>query len=65
MDMEILHWEATTMAYAAATYWYARPGAICNRPPVPNEAARPIPPGPPPNGKIEGESARILKKTGV
>jgi hypothetical protein len=43
MDLEIWHWEATTMAYAATTYWYARPGATCNRPRASEEAARPIP----------------------
>ena len=64
MDLEIWHWEATDMAYAAATYWYARPGATSNRPPVPDEAARPIPPGPKPAGWIEGESMAIAKRTG-
>jgi hypothetical protein len=47
-DMEIWHWRATTMSYAAATYWYAAAGATSNRPPIPDEAARPIltePPG--------------------
>lgn len=38
-DMEIWHWTATTMAYAATTYWYARPGATCNRSPDAKEAA--------------------------
>jgi hypothetical protein len=42
MDLEIWHWEATTMAYAATTYWYARPGATCNRPPDLKEATRPV-----------------------
>ena len=42
MDLEIWHWEATTMAYAATTYWYARPGATCNRPPDIKEATRPV-----------------------
>jgi hypothetical protein len=37
-DMEIWHWASTNMSYAAATFWYARPGATCNRPPVPAEA---------------------------
>jgi hypothetical protein len=41
-DLEIWHWEATQVAYAAATYWYARPGASSNRVPVPTEAARAI-----------------------
>jgi hypothetical protein len=42
MNLEIWHWEATTMAYAATAYWYARPGATCNRVPTPDEAVRPI-----------------------
>ena len=42
MNLEIWHWEATTMEYAATTYWYARPGAICNRAPDAAEANRPI-----------------------
>jgi len=42
MNLEIWHWEATTMEYAATTYWYARPGATCNRAPDIGEAARPI-----------------------
>ncbi len=41
-DMEIWHWEATTMEYAATTYWYARSGATCNRAPDAAEAVRPI-----------------------
>jgi hypothetical protein len=65
MDLEIWHWEATTMAYAAATYWYARPGATCNRPPVPEEAARPVPPGPAVStGRAEGETMKVIRKTG-
>jgi hypothetical protein len=42
MNMEIWHWEATAMAFAATTYWYARPGAICNRKPEVEQARRPI-----------------------
>jgi hypothetical protein len=42
MDLEIWHWEATDMAYAATTYWYARPGAKCNRRPDREEAVRPV-----------------------
>jgi hypothetical protein len=41
-DLEIWHWKATSMAYAATTYWYALPGATCNRLPDDAEAARPI-----------------------
>jgi len=64
-DLEVWHWAATKMTYAAATYWYARPGARGNRAPQPEEAARPIdelrnrlP------GVLEGEELRIRKKTG-
>jgi hypothetical protein len=39
-DMEIWHWQATDMAYAVATYWYALPGATCNRTPDNLEAGR-------------------------
>lgn len=42
MDLEIWHWEATDMAYAATTYWYARPGASCNRGPDEEEARRAV-----------------------
>ncbi|MES1205945.1 MAG: glycoside hydrolase family 172 protein, partial [Pseudomonadota bacterium] len=45
-NLEIWHWGATDVAYAAATYFYARPGAVTNRPPLSSEAARPVPPGP-------------------
>ena len=42
MDMEIWHWEAAVMSYAAVTYWYAVPGATSNRNPDDTEAARPV-----------------------
>jgi hypothetical protein len=64
-DMEIWHWTATKMTFAAATYWYARPGARSHRGPQPEEAARPIeqlrnrvP------GVFEGEELRIKSRTG-
>ena len=38
VDMEVWHWASTDMRYAAATFWYGRPGATCNRPAVPDEA---------------------------
>jgi hypothetical protein len=41
-DMEVWHWAQTTMSYAAAIYWYARPGATSNRGPEPAEAEREI-----------------------
>ncbi len=62
VDLEVWHWAATRVAYAAAPYWYARPGATCNRPPQPQEAARLIPPNEP--GRIEGETMTIRAKTG-
>ncbi|MBN1421378.1 MAG: DUF2961 domain-containing protein, partial [Planctomycetes bacterium] len=65
LDMEIWHWDATKVTYAAATYFYARPGAVSNRPRLPAEAARPL--GEVENripGAIEGESMEIIEKTG-
>ena len=41
-DMEIWHWATTSVSYAVTTYWYARPGTKCNRPPDPEEARRSI-----------------------
>lgn len=66
MDMEIWNWADTKVDYAAATFWYARPGAKHNRAPQPQEAAlavRPLPPVPvvlqiP--GAIECETMRIV-----
>jgi hypothetical protein len=42
-DIEIWHWADCKVAYAAATYWYALPGARSNRGPAPEEATAPIP----------------------
>ena len=39
-DLEIWHWASNTMESAATTYWYARFGAVSNRPPGSGEAAR-------------------------
>ncbi len=54
------------MAWAAATYWYARPGATSNRSPMPEQAARPVP-WPPGmlriKGAIECEKIEISDKT--
>jgi hypothetical protein len=30
------------LGYSAVTYWYAKPGAVHNRPPLPREAAKPV-----------------------
>ena len=63
-DMEIWHWADTKVAYAAATFWYGRPGATSNRGPVPAEALaaaddapRPVP------GLYECESLPVLAKS--
>ena len=70
LDMEVWHWRGTKVAYAATTYWYARPGATSTPKPMPAEAARPIPAPPPPpkplqvKGAVEGETMKILEKTG-
>ena len=66
-DMEVWHWADTNVAYAATTYWYARPGASSNRPPAPEEAARPILQVPGPrkvDGAFEAETMTITGKTG-
>jgi len=67
LDMEVWHWRACRVAYAATTYWYARPGARSNRAPAPAEATRQIPGPPEPlrvKGALEGERLKILAKTG-
>lgn len=56
MDMEVWHWQECNAGYAAATFFYARPGAVHNRDPQPDEARRgPLHPAPlPPPFTIEG-----------
>ncbi len=34
------HWDY--LAYSSVVFWYARPGAVSNRPPLPGQAAKPI-----------------------
>ena len=70
-DMELWHWRGTRMNFAPTTFWYARPGATVNVKPDPISAALPValkrsdvidvvevP------GAIEGETLKILEKTG-
>jgi len=70
-DMELWHWRATRMNYAPTTFWYARPGATSNVEPDPKAVAEPValkrsdivealrvP------GAIEGETLKIVEKTG-
>lgn len=66
-DMEVWHWKECDVAYAATSYFYAKPGATHNRPAIP-EAARAIVPQPPPlpppfkiEGAIECEELKVLK----
>lgn len=43
VDIENWHWRKDVKDdYAVTTYWYAAPGAACNRTPQPDEAAAPI-----------------------
>ena len=41
-DMEIWNWAETEVDYAVGTFWYARPGASCNRQPQPEQAGEAI-----------------------
>lgn len=68
-DMEIWHWRASEMAYAATTWFYAFPGATTNREQQPDAAAMDImvvPTPPPPfkvQGAIECEGMKIVGKS--
>ncbi len=66
-DMEVWHWQACNVAYAATTHWYGRPGAYANYAPMPKQArvilAEPLKPRMV-EGAIEGEDLKILEKTG-
>jgi hypothetical protein len=42
-DMELLPWKSGALTYAAATYWYAFPGAASNRRPQSEAAILPVP----------------------
>ncbi len=67
LDIEVWHWARTDVGYAAATYWYARPGATCNLRPAPDQARvfGTAPPKPQRiKGALEGEALNILEKTG-
>lgn len=74
-DMEVWHWKECDVAYAATTYWYARPGSTSNRltdeaiAAMTAELKKPIPqppPLPPPfkiEGAIECEQMKVLSKS--
>jgi hypothetical protein len=69
--MELWHWAGTRVNYAPTTFWYARPGASCNVAGDPYTVTRPVaqeredvvPIWHAP-GAIEGETLKILEKTG-
>ena len=66
-DMEVWHWRPVNVAYAATTYWYGLPGAKGNCDPMPEMARVIVAEGPKPlkvEGAIEGETLKILEKTG-
>ena len=61
-DMEIWHWANCKVDYAVGTFWYARPGAKCNRQPQPDEAAAAVRELPGPRkiaGAVEFESLKV------
>jgi len=68
-DMELWHWHKdTNVDMSVVAYWYAKPGATDNFPPIKPEdlVLRSIPPYEPQRvaGAIEGEGLRIIEKTG-
>lgn len=69
-DMELWHWNADTKVDMAVTsYWYARPGATDEFPPLDPKELRvvDIPPylAPRTPGAIEGEEMTLVEKTGA
>ncbi|MFO0836474.1 MAG: glycoside hydrolase family 172 protein [Phycisphaerales bacterium] len=68
-DIEVWHWKECDVAYAATSYFYAKPGATHNRPAIPDAARAAIvqaPPLPPPfaiEGAIECEGLKVVKAT--
>jgi len=70
VDMEVWHWRECNVTYAATCYWYGAPGATSNTPPITADMVRTVPaapPLPPPfaiEGAIEGETLKIIAKSG-
>lgn len=69
-DMELWHWhDSCKVDMAVTAYWYARPGAVDKFPPISSIDLRVpiVPPYQPARvaGAIEGETLKILEKTGV
>ncbi len=70
-DMELWHWHHTTVNFAPASFWYARPGASWNIEPDPGTAALTVPQERSDivevykvEGAIEGEDLKVLERTG-
>ncbi len=67
-DMELWHWEDTKVDMSVVTYWYARPGGADAFPPIKPSDLRlvELPEYEPPRveGAIEGETMRVIEKTG-
>ena len=66
-DLEVWHWRAVEVAYAAATWFYARPGATHNRLNDRRKDALFVAPVKPPHrikGAREGENMSILSMPG-
>ncbi len=69
-DMEVWHQrDDVALCMAAATYWYARPGAAAEHAVLRAEDLRlpPVPPYEPPAvaGALEGETLPVIEKTGT
>jgi hypothetical protein len=65
-DMEVWNWADTQVDYAVGTFWYARPGAMHNRGPQPQEASAPLRENPADfriAGAIECETLRIAARS--
>jgi hypothetical protein len=67
-DMEIWHWKKCKVNASVIDYWYATPGATDGFKPIPADDVA-LRPAPEPKsdkvkGAIEGESMKILEKTG-
>ncbi len=70
-DMELWHWVDTYVNYAPTTFWYARPGARCNVTPDAETARKAVAIARSDvvetfhaKNAVEGESLKILSKTG-
>jgi len=70
-DMELWHWAKTPIDYSPTTLWYARPGATWDVAPDYEEVQRRVPRSVEDiikprrvKGAIEGETVKVIRKTG-